>query len=813
MRRAGRAGAPYGGSVPPLRLADDLRRRDDAQLAQLLALRGDLARPLPVDLAALAARAGTAASVRRAVEGLDEGLLAVLQCQALAERARAPGGAGTDDWAATLAGVGAPAQQGAAVDATEFEAACLRLWDRALLAGPHDPAAGEARWRVRAHVLDALGPAVAGLAPGPVDAERVAEARRTLDGLGPGDRELLAALAWTSTGVFDAGGSLAQRVHALAARGLLEHEEPDGPGGGGTVRLPAPVALAVRGGRLHRAVRLRAPELPALTGPGRVDEAAGAAATEILMRVEELSHSWGADPPRVLRSGGLAAAALRALTRALDCPADHAAFVAEVTLAAGLVDDDRQVDPHWAPTPAFDDWMAADPPRRWLVLAWAWLGTTRAPHLVGTRRPRPDGPDPLGALVNALSPGADSAVARSVRHDTLCVLATLPAATGTDPDALLARLRWGRPLAPADALGAHARGALAQGAWLGVLAYGGLSGAGRALLGGSAPAGADRSRTEPLAAARAMLPEPVDHVLLQADLTAIAPGRLEDRLAAFLRLVADVESRHVATVYRFEPGTVRRALDAGWDATRILTTLEQASRTGVPQPLEYLVRDVARRHGGLRVGTATSYVRSDDPVAIDDLLLRPELAPYRPHRLAEGVLACDAAPNTLLSVLRDAGLAPVAEARDGTVVLPPAAGHRTPARREHVAARLLARGGLGSEGRSVGPRPDRDPADLVTSLRAGQEAGERDRTARRRAADVPLLRLPPGDLAGYLRDAAAGGRTLWLGVIDAAGTPRRVLLRPGRVEGGRVHGSDPDGAARSYSLHRISGVAAERPSP
>ena len=88
---------------------------------------------------------------------------------------------------------------------------------------------------------------------------------------------------------------------------------------------------------------------------------------------------------------------------------------------------------------------------------------------------------------------------------------------------------------------------------LGVTGLDGLSSYARALL-----AGEDETAQKTLAA---LLPEPVDHVLLQADLTAVAPGPLESQLARRLQLVADVESRGGATVYRFTPGSVRRALD------------------------------------------------------------------------------------------------------------------------------------------------------------------------------------------------------------------------------------------------------------
>ena len=105
------------------------------------------------------------------------------------------------------------------------------------------------------------------------------------------------------------------------------------------------------------------------------------------------------------------------------------------------------------------------------------------------------------------------------------------------------------------------------------------------------------TRPAATAALAALLPEPVDHVLLQADLTAVAPGPLESQLARRLQLVADVESRGGATVYRFTPGSVRRALDTGWSAAEVHEFIGSVSRTPVPQPLSYLVDDTARTFG------------------------------------------------------------------------------------------------------------------------------------------------------------------------------------------------------------------------
>src|SRR6478735_2581226 len=70
---------PVGRATSSRSLADDIRARTDAQLVDLVLRRPDLARPAPSDLTSLAARAGTRASVQRALDGLDRGHLQVLE--------------------------------------------------------------------------------------------------------------------------------------------------------------------------------------------------------------------------------------------------------------------------------------------------------------------------------------------------------------------------------------------------------------------------------------------------------------------------------------------------------------------------------------------------------------------------------------------------------------------------------------------------------------------------------------------------------------------------------------------------------------
>ncbi|WP_449062102.1 helicase-associated domain-containing protein, partial [Planomonospora algeriensis] len=166
-----------------------------------------------------------------------------------------------------------------------------------------------------------------------------------------------------------------------------------------------------------------------------------------------------------------------------------------------------------------------------------------------------------------------------------------------------------------------------------------------------------------------LLPVPLDHVLLQADLTAVAPGPLTGELSRWLALAADVESTGGATVYRFGEHSIRRALDAGQGADEMLAMLERHSTTPVPQPLAYLVTDVARRHGRMRVGTASSYVRCDDPSALDEVMADRRAAPLRLRRLAPTVIASKTARATLVDSLRAMGYAPVAESLEGDVII------------------------------------------------------------------------------------------------------------------------------------------------
>ncbi|MBJ7906042.1 helicase C-terminal domain-containing protein [Streptomyces sp. DSM 110735] len=815
----------------PRSLAEALRARDDASLAALLRGRPDLITPVPSDLTQLATRAGTRASVLRALERLDRFALQTAQALAVA-----PDPAPYDTLLGLLAGDDGDESVAAALPRT---VAALR--EQALVWGEDD------RLRLVRTARELLAPsaqhpsptglgptvreATSGMSPGRMqeivaraglrsthdsvsavtaltalftDREKMTE---LLDGAPEAAREVLSRLMWGPP-YGQVTADPAAHLRWLLDRGLLLPTAP------GTVVLPREVALHLRGGRAHRAPEPLPPavEPSAVHSPQVVDATAAGQAFTALATVEELLKSWNQGGPAVLRAGGLSVRDLKRTAVALDLSEPVAAFWIELAYAAGLLASDGEADERYAPTPGYDTWLERPPAERWAHLAGTWLTATRTAGLIGGR-------DAKDRTLSALGPGLDRSAAPEVRHRVLTLLAGLPEGGAPSAEAVLARLSWERPLrgpqrdSTEDLRTRLARWTLTESESLGVTGRGALSAQGRALLGPVDAADDSGSATAPdllspaelatatAAAARLLaplLPEPLDHVLLQADLTAVAPGPLRRPLADVLGVLADVESKGGATVYRFTPGSVRRALDAGQTAADLHAFLAEHSRTPVPQPLAYLIDDVARRHGHLRVGAASSYVRCDDDAVLNEILADKRAAALRLRRLAPTVLAAPCDPATLLEGLRSMGYAPAAESAEGDVLIARADAHRTPPRT------------------APEPVPDGPPppdATLLTAAIRAIRAGDLAATAPRKSTGTELTggelpRTSPADTLATLQAAVLTGDAVWIGYVNAEGAASQRVVAPVRVEGGFVTAYDHTAdEVRTYALHRITGVA------
>ncbi|MFJ4784345.1 helicase-associated domain-containing protein [Streptomyces sp. NPDC088794] len=833
-------------ATPPRSLAEALRHRDDASLGALLRARPDLITPVPTDLTQLATRAGTRASVVRALERLDRFALQTAEALAVA--------AEPASYAELLGLMAGDERDAAVVEALPHALGTLR--EQALVWG------GDDRLRLVRTARELLAPspqhpsptglgptvaeATAGMSPGRIQeivgaaglpsTHDAVSAVAALTGL-YGDRarmaalleqapaeslEVLARLVWGPP-YGQVTADPAPRLRWLLDRGLLLPTAP------GTVVLPREVALHLRGGHAHRTTEPVPPavEPTAVHRPQVVDAAAAGQAYTALATVAELLKDWHEGGPAVLRAGGLSVRDLKRTAVALDLPEPVAAFWVELAYAAGLLASDGEADERYAATPAYDEWLERPAAERWARLAEAWLTATRTSGLVGGR-------DAKDRSLATLGPGLDRSAAPEVRHRVLSLLAGLPEGAAPAADSVLARLRWERPPRgpqPGDDLRARlARWTLSEAEMLGVTGRGALSAHGRALLGAPAPSPSqtlpevpgDRLPVhhhtpapppplEPLTPAEQatasaaairllapLLPEPLDHVLLQADLTAVAPGPLERPLADMLDVLADVESKGGATVYRFTPGSVRRALDAGRAAGDLHAFLAAHSRTPVPQPLTYLIDDVARRHGRLRVGAASAYVRCDDDAVLNEILADKRAAGLRLRRLAPTVLATQADPAALLDGLRAMGFAPAAESADGDVLITRADAHRTPPRTAPEPVR------------DGPPTPD---ATLLSAAIRAIRAGDLASTTPRKPSAAPvsggaLPRTTAAETLATMQAAVLTGETLWIGYVNAEGAASQRVIAPIRVEGGFVTAYDHTAdEVRTYPLHRVTGVA------
>jgi len=582
--------------------------------------------------------------------------------------------------------------------------------------------------------------------------------------------------------------------------------------------MPGEVGMALRGPDWRAPFTPDPPE-PALVdaAPDAVAREAAAAAAATVTGVTALVDVCATVPPALLKAGGVGTRELRRLARAVGDPEPAAKLWLELAFSAGLL----AVDEHaLLPTAAYDEWRVLEPAERLAPLLTTWWRLPSHPS------------DP------ALTRTSFGDLMVDLRRELLRAVAGLPAGQGlADHSGLGPMLTWRAPLllGALDGPGDLPAALWAEAGLLGLVAHGALTPLGAALI--SEPA------TVP-AVAGSLLPSAVDSALFQADLTAVVPGTPTAALAALLDSAADRESAGGAATWRFSPGSVRRALDAGADPADLLAALASAASGGVlPQPLEYLVGDVARRHGHVRVRTVACVLHAPDAALLAEIAATRSLVRLGLRLLAPTVLASAKPADETLAGLRAAGYAPVAEQADGTPVLErveprraqavPGRARRAaapPQRRRSatavdvaaLAARLLA-GPLPSDE----PPPDESPGGLVgVSARApsGGPAGPgltAPASSGRRpgAAQVPGPAGPAAVIDFYATQLSDEERTLLGHAVErgglvkihytnSEGTPSSRVIEPlalhGKIVEAWCHLREEE---RMFSLDRIDAVA------
>ena len=723
--------------------SDYLRSVDDAALLDLFTARPDLVTPVPPDIASLAVRACSAPSLARAIDSLNQWQFQVLEA---------------------AASLNEPFTEKSVIALTDKEAkAALEHLVRVGLVYPSDDG-----MRLPTQLRDVIGTEPAGLGPASMAKLKLSE----LDAAPADAKKVLERLVWGPP-----RGSVGDIKNPGPGVNWLLEKKFLVPLDQRTVILPREVAIALRGGKIHKERFIKQPSLSgAKRNEQQVNLAAIANVSTVLRWVEELLNFWADEPADALRAGGLGVRDLKIISTHLGVDESCTAFVAELAYLASLISIDA--DDRILPSNKFDIWLMQTPADRWQMLASQWLITSRVSGLVGRVEAK---------NVAALGPELDRVNAARVRALTLELLRENQ---GVAPEwnSFKEVLSWRAPVRRNSSLQDElAEWTLREAEWLGITGQGALSKFGAQFLAG-----------DDLSSINEDLPKTVDHILIQSDNTAIAPGPLEHEISQALAMMAEIESRGGATVYRFTESTIRRALDHGKTGDEIKTFLVKTSKTPMPQPLEYLIADVAKKHGKLRVGNTSSFIRCEDTALISQIMNDKKLEILALRRIAPEVVICDMDATDAMRLLRECGYLPAGESANGMILTGPRSN------------RSLTK-----------PRPPRvigeveipDTETLKTAIRAlrtGEKSTYRQTRLRQVASEAlgQLPRTTANETMEILNQFIIDEKTLSIGYADNNGGVTHRIIDPIRISAGALIARDhATGEVQSFRIPRITGVA------
>jgi hypothetical protein len=723
--------------------SDYLRSVDDAALLDLFTARPDLVTPVPPDFASLAVRACSAPSLARAIDSLNQWQFQVLEA---------------------TASLNEPFLEKSVITLTDKEA--KGALEHLVTIGLVYPS--EDGMRLPTQLRDVIGTEPAGLGPASMAKLKLSE----LDDAPADAKKVLERLIWGPP-----RGSVGDIKNPGPGVSWLLEQKFLVPLDQRTVILPREVAIALRGGKIHKERFIKQPSLSGAKRDERqINLAAIANVSTVLRWVEELLNFWADEPADALRAGGLGVRDLKIISTHLGVDESCTAFVTELAYLASLISIDA--DDRILPSNKFDIWLMHTPADRWQMLASQWLITSRVSGLVGRVEAK---------NVAALGPELDRVNAARVRALTLDLLRENE---GIAPEwnSFKEVLSWRAPVRRNSSLQDElAEWTLREAEWLGITGQGALSKFGTQFLDG-----------DDLSSINEDLPKTVDHILIQSDNTAIAPGPLEHEISQALAMMAEIESRGGATVYRFTESTIRRALDHGKTGDEIKTFLIKTSKTPMPQPLEYLIADVAKKHGKLRVGNTSSFIRCEDTALISQIMTDKKLEILALRRIAPEVVICDMDATDAMRLLRECGYLPAGESANGMILTGPKSN------------RALTK-----------PRPPRvigeveipDTESLKTAIRAlrtGEKSTYRQTRLRQVASEAlgQLPRTTANETMDILNQFIIDEKTLSIGYADNNGGVTHRIIDPIRISAGALIARDhATGEVQSFRIPRITGVA------
>jgi hypothetical protein len=206
--------------------------------------------------------------------------------------------------------------------------------------------------------------------------------------------------------------------------------------------------------------------------------------------------------------------------------------------------------------------------------------------------------------------------------------------------------------------------------------------------------------------------------------------------------------------------------------------------------LEYLISDVAKKHGRLKVGYANTYLRCEDEVAINQILKDKRLEHLRLRAIAPQVLVSELENSDVIEDLRAAGYFPTGETPSGVAVT-----------------------SVGQMRAKSRPKPPRLIGDFVTpsetimatairTLRAGERASAKKPHLR---TDIP--RTTANETLEILNKYLGDEVTLVIGYADTNGGVTQRVIDPVSISLGTLLARDhASGQLQHFKIPRITGV-------
>ena len=220
----------------------------------------------------------------------------------------------------------------------------------------------------------------------------------------------------------------------------------------------------------------------------------------------------------------------------------------------------------------------------------------------------------------------------------------------------------------------------------------------------------------------------------------------------------------------------------------------------MPQPLEYLITDVAKKHGKLRVGNTSSFIRCEDLTLIAQIMKDKRLDILSLRQISPEVLICQHEAGDAMNILRSFGYLPAGEDSQGALLSGPRI------QRAKSKPRLP---------RIMGEFDIPDKLQLEAALRAlrtGEKSSHRQNTLRNIASSAlgSLPRTTANEtldiLTNYLQNQPAV--SLSIGYADNNGLVSHRIIDPLKLSAGSVIARDhATGEVQSFRIARITGVA------